>query len=189
MSSELRLISTIPPSVNHYLGYRGVIKNGKAIAVSYCTNEARKYKEDFAAYVAAEVEKQGWNLEVNDTQHFYVDATFFFPRFDMDSSNYFKVMLDAITDSQKIWADDNVACERVQGIYYDVVNPRIEIVIHPVEYVGVFKNRDAFKTFKDNCKSCQRFARNCSLFKKAQEGRVQAEIIDGECAKYKHKGV
>lgn len=182
--SELKLISAIPPSVNHYLAYRAIMKNGKPMAMSYKTPEAVKYREEFADYVCAEVGKQGWEHEVNKSQHFYVDAVFYFPQVDLDANNYFKVMLDAITDTQMIWADDNVVCERVQAIYYDSDNPRVELTIHPVDYIGVFENASQLEKFKSNCIGCKRYKRNCSLLKRAIEGRIQKEIHDGLCDVY-----
>lgn len=182
--SELKLISAIPPSVNHYLAYRAIMKNGKPMAMSYKTPEAVKYREEFADYVCAEVGKQGWGHEVNKSQHFYVDAVFYFPHVDLDANNYFKVMLDAITDTQMIWADDNVVCERVQAIYYDSDNPRVELTIHPVDYIGVFENASQLEKFKSNCIGCKRYKRNCSLLKRAIEGRIQKEIHDGLCDAY-----
>ena len=181
----LKLTSPIPPSTNHYLAYRAVVKHGKPIGMSYCTKEAKEYKESFAKYVKEEAIKQRWGLTPNPYQHFYVDAIFYFQRFDQDSSNYYKCLLDSITDSQVIWIDDNVACERTQGVYYDSSNPRIELTIHPVDYIGIFDNQDALDSFEQKCKSCTRYCRNCSILNKAKEGRIQEEIADGMCAKYK----
>ena len=153
--------------------------------MSYCTHEAKDYKKWFTQYVQEEAAKQEWEFIDNIYQHFYVDAVFYFPRLDQDSSNYYKILLDAITDSRVVWLDDNAACERTQGVYYDAINPRIEIVIHPVEYVGIFKNKDILNTFEEKCRRCTRYKRNCSLLRNAKEGRIQEEIADGECAKYK----
>ena len=186
ITEELRLTSVIPPSVNHYLAYRAVMKRGKPCAMSYKTPEAAKYRKDFAAYVAAEAERQGWHKEVTKTQHYCVEAIPYFPRTDMDMSNYWKVMLDAITDTQLIWADDNVVCERTRRIYYDSLNPRIELVIRPVEYIGVFDNASQLDAFiADNCIGCVRYNRNCSILQKATEGRIQDAIHDGVCEKSK----
>lgn len=187
-SKELKLISPIPPSVNHYLGYRGVMKNGKPMAMSYCTPEAKKYKESFAQYVIDEVNKQGWQLTPDEGQHFYVDATFYFPATNLDCNNYWKCLLDALTDTGRVWVDDNVACERVQAIYYDSQNPRIELTIHPVNYVGIFKDADTMKAFEDRCQQCSRYSRNCSILRKAKEGRVQGETDGHTCEKYSAKG-
>lgn len=185
--NQLKLTSPIPPSVNHYLAYRAVIKNGKPLAMSYKTQDAVKYRSEFADYVRREVIAQGWDMEPNKYQHFYVDTKFYFPSIDLDANNYFKVMLDAITDTQLVWLDDNVVCERVQGVYYDSENPHVEIIIHPVDYIGVFENASQLDIFIDRCIGCARYSRNCSLLQKSREGRVQAEIQNGVCSKYKER--
>lgn len=186
---KLYLRSTIPPSVNHYLSYRAVIKNGKAIGMSYVTQEAARYKKAFTQYVIDEVAKQGWYFVPNKFQHFYVDAVFYFDRTDKDCNNYFKVMLDAITDAKVVWLDDNVVCERVQRIYYDSQDPRVELTIYPVDYIGVFDNTSQLTRFKDNCVGCTRYTRNCALLKKAMNGYIQPEIHDGICEKFKQAKV
>jgi crossover junction endodeoxyribonuclease RusA len=165
---ELYLMSALPPSVNHYLGHRGVMRNGKPVSVSYITTEASKYKEQFKEYVIEQVDKQNWKLTPNKQQHFYVDTVFYFDKLNRDCNNYFKVMLDAITDTKRIWLDDNVVCERVQRIYYDADNPRIEIVIRPVEYIGVFDNASQLGEFESNCFGCTRYVRNCSILRNAK---------------------
>ena len=184
MGNILKLTSPISPSVNHYLSYRAIIKNGKPMAMSYKTQEATKYQKNFIKYVQEEVRKQGYDLEPNATQHFYIDSVFYFDRIDRDANNYFKCMLDAITETGLVWVDDNVTCERVQRIYYDSENPRIELTIYPVDYIGVFDNASQFDEFKSHCIGCKRYKRNCSLLKKAIEGRIQKEIHNGECEKF-----
>lgn len=181
----LKLISAIPPSVNHYLAYRTVSIGGKPMSISYKTKDAVKYRTEFAQYVSEEVIKQKWALEPNNTQHFYVDAVFYFPRIDMDANNYWKVMLDAITDTKLIWLDDNVVCERVQGIFYDTKSPRVEIQIKPVDYIGVFQNASQLEDFTSRCIGCTRYKRNCSLLGNALSGKVQEEVTGCECSKYK----
>lgn len=178
----LRLSYAVPPSVNHYLAYRATIgKGGKPMAMSYCTADAKKYRKQFAEYVVEECERQGWGLVPNEWQHFYMDAWFYFPRIDMDANNYWKVAIDAITDTQKIWIDDNVVCERVQRVQYDTDNPRVEFVIKPVDYIGIFENAEQLDTFIDsNCIGCKGFKRNCSILNKAIDGKIQ-DCIDGEC--------
>lgn len=153
--------------------------------MSYKTPEAAKYRREFAGYVRDEVSKQKWNLIPNKTRHFYVDTYFFFNRTDMDCNNYYKCLLDAITDTQLIWLDDNVVCERVQRIYYDANNPRIELVIRPVDYIGVFDGASQLENFESNCIECARYSRSCSLLNKAKLGYIQDEIKNGVCSKYK----
>ena len=183
----LRLTSPICPSVNHYLATRAILKNGKPMAMMYETSEAKKYKKEFTEYVLKQIKDQGWDIPVSKTQHFYVDCVFYFDRIDKDCNNYFKLLLDSITETQAIWADDNVVCERVNRIYYDSSNPRIEMEIYPVEYIGIFDNQGQLDEFEGKCKTCQRYKRNCSILNKAKEGRIQDEVnIDNfECSRYK----
>ena len=184
MGNILKLTSPLPPSVNHYLAYRVVIKKKKHVAMSYKTQEAKKYQKNFIKYVQDEVKKQDYDLKPNTTRHFYIDAVFYFDRIDKDPNNYFKCMLDAITETGLVWVDDNVTCERVQRIYYDSENPRIELTIYPVDYIGVFDNASQLDEFKSRCIGCKRYKRNCSLLRKAMEGRIQEEIYNMECKKY-----
>ena len=53
----LRLTSPIPLSVNHYLGTRAILKNGKPMAMVYETGEAKKYKEKFIEYIKKQIEE------------------------------------------------------------------------------------------------------------------------------------
>ena len=181
----LKLVSPIPPSVNHYLGWRAIMKNGKPMAMSYETSEAKKYKKEFKEHIVEQVKLQDWNLSIDPMQHFYVDAIFYFDRIDKDANNYFKVQLDSITETGLIWVDDNVVCERVQRIYYDSENPRIELTIYPVDYIGIFDNQEQLNKFENKCKTCSRYARNCSILKKAKEGRIQETIQNNINSKYK----
>ena len=157
------------------------------MAMSYETDVAKKFKAQFSSYVLQEIENQGYDAEVNATQHFYCDCIFYFDRMDKDPNNYYKLLWDSITSTQKIWMDDNVVAERCQGIFYDRENPRIEIWIHPVEYVGVFKDGEALSAFSDRCKTCRRYVRNCSLLRNARLGVIQRDIDmdNGGCVKYR----
>lgn len=175
-------------SVNHYLAYRTVMKNGKSMAMSYKTPEARKFQKEFIDYIKQQAKLQNWTTDSNPMQHYYVDAVFYFPRIDMDTNNYWKVAFDAITDSGVVWIDDNMACERVVKVLYDSENPRIEYSIYKTDFSGIFNSINDLELFENCCKKCKRYKRNCSILKKAKEGRVQKEIdmnnIIIKCNKY-----
>lgn len=126
-------------------------------------------------------------METIGNKHIFVDTVFYFPRGNMDGNNYFKVLLDTITDSNVVWADDNIVCERIQRIYYDTNNPHVELIIHPVAYDGIFNNSNEMTDFEEKCKSCSRFQRNCSLLRKAKDGYIQSEISNNICLSYKAK--
>ena len=182
---KLVFTSPIPPSVNHYLAYRTIMKNGKPMAMSYKTKEAKAYQKYIIDLIKEEVPKQGWSKSDNKFQHYYMDVIFYFPRIDMDANNYFKCLADAITDSGLVWIDDVQLCERVNGIYYDSNNPRMEIEIYPVEYMGIFPNKEIYADFINKCETCKRSKRNCSVLNKAKEGRITSEIENCICNKYK----
>lgn len=185
MEEKLVFTSPIPPSVNHYLAYRTIIKNGKPMAMSYKTKEAKDYQKNIIELIKKEVEKQRWVKSDNKFQHYYMDVVFYFPRVDMDANNYFKCLADAITDTELVWIDDTQLCERVMGIYYDNKNPRMEIEIKPVNYKGIFPNQNTYEEFICKCETCKRYKRNCSILTKSIEGRITEDIENLECQKYK----
>lgn len=184
----LYLTSSIPPSVNHYLGYRAIIKNGKPMVMPYKKADAVKYQREFAEYVKEQAKTQSWIMSDNKSQHYYMDCVFYFDRTDKDANNCFKCMADAITDTECVWIDDTQLCERVQGIFYDADNPRVEVTIYPVDYYGIFHTMLDMKIFENKCETCKRHKRNCSILKKAKEGKIQNEIVfcDGlySCEKF-----
>lgn len=182
----LKLTVTDFISVNHYLGHRAIMKNGKPMSVNYTTKESKKFLSEFAEYVRQQVKEQGWETDLNPFQHYYVDTVFYFPRLDMDTNNYWKVSFDAITNTQLVWADDNLACERVMGVFYDSNNPRIEYTIYKTDFIGIFKDKETLDEFESKCAPC-RWYKACSILRKAKEGRVQEEIVDGVCFKYVKK--
>lgn len=183
--NELKLVITDFISVNHYLAYRAVMKGKKPMAMSYKTQEAKEFQCKFTEYVKKQAKLQNWVTDPNPFQHYYVDAVFYFPRIDMDTNNYWKVAFDSITDSGVVWVDDNMACERVVRVMYDSRNPRIEYTIYKTDFIGIFDSRLQLACFENKCKMCKRYSKNCSILNKAKEGRVQDEIENMVCKKYK----
>ena len=183
---HLQLTSPIPPSVNHYLAYRVIKKGNKYIAQSYVTKEAKQYKEKFIPYVQMEAKKQNWQY-IDYFKQIIVECTFYFPRIDMDTNNYFKVMFDAITDSKSVWMDDNLACERVVRIQYDADNPRIELNIYESDFIGIFDSENDYINFLQRCKNCRRYTRNCSILNKSINGKIVHEVTEKYCKKFKEK--
>jgi Holliday junction resolvase RusA-like endonuclease len=183
---ELKLISPIPPSVNHYTAVRSVVSRGNLTSIVYKTSEAKRYQKQFKEYLLKEISKQKWDYPLNKYQHYYVDCIYYFDRVDKDPSNYDKCLLDSITETQKIWVDDNTALPRVLRIYYDKNNPRIEITIKPVEYIGIFNNVSHLNQFIDKCIQCRRYRDGkCSVLNNAKIGKIQKEIVDFNCLCYK----
>ena len=76
MKQVLKLTITDFISVNHYLAYRAIMKNGRPMATSYKTTEAKKYYRvvagSFTSYGAAkikmaEVQDVGYSAFVKQT--------------------------------------------------------------------------------------------------------------------------
>lgn len=189
MNEKLMLISPIPPSVNHYTAHRVVMKKGgKPLAVVYKTKEAVAYQSAFKDVVKAAVNEQGWKTNLDNPRHIYVEADFYMDKTHRDCNNTWKCLLDAITDTQLIWKDDDIVCERVNKIVYDAENPRVELCIHYVDYIGIFDNEDQLASFKENnCIDCKRYKRNCTILRKAIEGRIQGETDGYICTKCTNK--
>lgn len=176
MSRMLHVTSPMPPSVNHYLGHKIIQKNGTYIPVVYETREAKRYKEEFELLLISAINRQGWDVPVDDKQHFYVDAYYYFDRKGKDASNYEKCLCDAITETQRIWKDDRVALYRPQRILYDPGDPRIELYIYPVEYIGIFDNREEHEKMLGICSTCRKNGR-CRIIKDAESGKVTDNIV------------
>ena len=194
--SELKLISSLPPSVNHYLAPRIYYdkRTKQPRVMMYETSEAKKYKRTFTSYAKAEAMKQGWEKPENRYQQIYYDCIYYFDRIDDDPNNYEKVPIDSLTNTGNIWVDDNIVMNRTIRTYYDTKNPRIEITIHLVEYVGIFDTVVQAGQFEDKCMSCSRYREGkCSILTKAFEARIQPEIIkindEYICEKFKEAKV
>lgn len=185
MNQSLFITSPIPPSVNHYTAHRVVMKGGRPLAIVYKTKEAVAYQTALKKVVADAVEAQRWNTDLDSPKHVYVDAIFYMDKKHRDCNNTWKCMLDAITETQLVWKDDDIVCERVNKIVYDAANPRVELYIHYVDYIGIFDTEDQLEAFKsNNCIACKRYKRNCTLLRNAVEGRIQEEIDGYICAKH-----
>ena len=59
---KLKLVITDFISVNHYLSYRAIVKNGRPMAMSYKTQEAVKFQKEFTEYVKKQAQEQGFLL-------------------------------------------------------------------------------------------------------------------------------
>ncbi len=184
---ELLLTSPMCPSVNHYLGTRIIKVRGRDMVSVYEKPEAKQYKKYFGKYIQKEAKAQGWVMNTDENQYYYCDCVFYFDRKHKDTNNYFKLLLDAITESKCVWLDDTLVCERVQRVYIDSENPRIELKIHPVDFKGIFDTEERLNIFESKCKTCKRYSRNCSILAKVKESRITPEVQDEQCEKYSEK--
>jgi Holliday junction resolvase RusA-like endonuclease len=170
---QLKLICNDFISVNHYMNYRVAGK----IVMAYKPKATKDFEKKFGKYVKEQAKNQGWIMP-SKGKFVIIDAIFYFPRIDMDCNNYWKVMFDTITETQCVWEDDNITRERVNDIYYDSKNPRIELILSVSDRTGIFNNDNDYEEFKSKCNNCSRFKEGkCSIHKKALESRIQDEIV------------
>lgn len=181
--NKLKLICDEFISVNHYMSYRAV---GKRV-MAYKPKETKAFEKKFGDYVKQEVINQNWTMPQKG-KFVIMDTTFYFPRTNMDAQNYFKSICDIMTNVD-VYEDDNIVCEKVNRIYYDSKNPRIEIVLYEADSVGIFDSSEEYYTFKSVCNNCKRFKKTCSIHNKAIESRIQDEVqlIDNKwtCSEFK----
>lgn len=169
---QLKLICNDFISVNHYMNYRVAGK----IVMAYKPKTTKDFEKKFGKYIKEEMDKQGW-VKPNKNQFVNVHTTFYFPRIDMDANNYFKCLLDVMTEVG-VWEDDNITQESVDRIYYDSKNPRIEVTLTLSNNIGIFNNEEDYIEFKSKCEECSWFKEGkCSIHKKALESRIQDEIV------------
>lgn len=177
----LTLTVDMPPSINNdYMKPSAIMRNGKPMAMMYEDAKAKTYKAKIVKEVRKAVKEQGF--EYIEDVFTVVEYRFFFPRTNMDTNNYYKCLVDALTESKVIWKDDNVSLMKDKRIYYDSVNPRLELKIYRTEHIGIFDDKDEFEMFKsDYCSNCTKGAKiglkgGCSVYKKALENRIQDSV-------------
>ena len=174
---KIKFTLHIAPSVNQYLGYRVVYIRGKHISQPYETKVAKEYKVFVKNIIHRELKKQDWTTP---EKHEYVimDLVFYFDRKRKDSDNAIKVMQDAIVDSCII-EDDDIIMPRVNNIYIDKYNPRVEVTLKLAPKTGIFDNPSHLKMFKSiNCDKCKKstYKRQCGIMQKALDNRIEPEI-------------
>lgn len=165
----------LPTSVNNYLRPTYRMVDGKPVPYMYETKEAKDFKRRFGAYLKREVKKQGWDMELTKEGHWYLDVVFIQSRTSEDNNNYFKILCDAMTGI--CIDDDKNLLVRPQMVLYDSKNPSFKALLRRVGYTGIFNSSELHEKFvEDNCSGCKRFNKNCSILRKAREGRVQDDI-------------
>lgn len=150
------------------------------------SNKGTMSKKNIQKYAKKQMQKQTWNYECTKDNYLYMDTIIYFNKKGRDDNNIYKLLCDSL---EKIAYDnDSRVLIRTQRIFYDTENPHIEVLLFPVDYIGIFDNQEELDEFEDQCKTCRRYLDGrCSILVKAKEGRIQEEIINMECSEYKEK--
>lgn len=173
----LKITSPIPPSVNKYLNYRVQRVNGRVFVQAYKSAETVTYENIFKGIVQDAMREYNW-VQPEKGKYIVVEAIFYFPRLGFDSNNHWKVPLDVFSYAG-VYGDDSSAIERVQRVYVDKENPRVEFTIKVSEIVGIFDDEKHLEDFKNfNCRFCTKDSNKCSIMKEALQNKINRENID-----------
>lgn len=184
---NVQLTIPIPVSINKlYINqykFNSITKKKEPTGARILSVEGVNSKKRIQKEAIKQMKTQSWSYEYTKNNYIYIDLVFFFNRMGRDSDNCLKLLQDSLQGI--VYDNDSRVLCRVQRVMYDSDNPRVELYIHPVDYVGIFDSKDEFDEFESNCKNCKRYARNCSILAKAKEGRIQEEIdTDYYCSKF-----
>lgn len=188
---ELRLTVPLPTSLNklyvNQYRYNSKTRKNEPTGARVLSADGKKSKMLIQKATRNQMKKQEWDFEWTKENYLYLDAVIYFNKKGRDDNNQYKLLCDALEGI--VYDNDSRVLIRTQKIFYDAENPRMELYIHPVEYIGIFNNQDTLDKFEDTCKGCSRYGRNCSILAKAKEGRIQEEIdITGmKCSSFKSK--
>lgn len=173
----LKITLPVAPSVNSYLGYRVGYIGGRPIVQSYEKKETVQYKRYAKKVITREMKNQNWEQPQKGEYVFmYIDL--YLDRKRKDADNFLKVSIDTLTLSGAI-LDDDIIIPRINNIYLDKNNPRMEITLEIAPKKGIFLTAlhlDSFKTY--NCNQCKKstYKRPCGILQRALDNRIEPEI-------------
>lgn len=192
---ELKLTLPVPTSINalyvNQYAYNPRSRKREPTGAKILSKEGENCKKLIQFQAKEQLSQQEWNYEwTEDKNNFlYQDAIIYFSRRGRDADNISKLLNDSL--EKIIYENDSRILPRTQKILYDTVNPRIELTLTPVDYVGVFESKSVADAFEDKCKECTRYLEGrCSILVDSLAAKVREEIgsIDEpECVKFKEK--
>jgi Holliday junction resolvase RusA-like endonuclease len=187
---ELKLRIPLPTSLNklyvNQYKYNARTKKNEPTGARVLSKEGKLSKALIQKAAKNQMKKQKWDYEYTKDNYIYLDSIIYFNKKGRDDNNLYKLLCDAL--EKIVYDNDSRVLIRTMKIFYDAENPRMELHIHPVEYIGIFDDQSCLDKFESVCKNCSRYARNCSILNKAKEGRIQEEIDSTfTCSKFKEK--
>lgn len=190
---ELKLTLPMPVSINKlYINeyqWDARLKQRVPTGRRILSKEGRVVKAKIQGQARVQMKGQDWDYEWTKDNFVYQDAIFYFARRGTDDNNQYKLLNDSLEGIT--YDNDSKVLVRTQRIVYDSQNPRIEITIKPVEFVGIFKDEISKGNFEDTCKDCSRYRKGgCSILKDSIAGTVREEIgsiHNPVCSSFKEK--
>lgn len=127
-SQKLHLVMSIPPSVNHMYFYRRVGRR----TIPTLTIDAQKWFNQERHLITCQVEEQNWQMEELGVW-LIADWDFYFQNKRIrDTHNCFKISMDVMEGV--CYRNDYYVKPRVQGVYLDKSNPRVEVTLYADVY-------------------------------------------------------
>lgn len=191
----LKLTLPVPTSLNRlYINEYRWSKNKFGVSEQKPTGrrilskEGVKCKNEIQAETRVQMKGQKWDYEWTKEGYVYLDTVIYFQRRGTDDNNIYKLLCDAL---EKICYDnDSRVLVRTQRIMYSTHNPRVEVSITPVEFVGVFDDLVCLEAFQEVCESCSRYRKgSCSILKDSINGTEREELDTDTkiCSEFKPK--
>lgn len=191
--NSLKFTLPVPPSVNKAYDMKILYYGRKATASRFLTNEAVKFKERASNIIKKEMKKNNITFLTNNKYDYLeLNMDIFMNRKHRDSDNLLKLVQDSIVKSGAIPDDSNILV-KMNGLYIDAKNPRIEIELKLLNKIGIFENIEQKKEFEiKNCHKCKKnyYKKPCGKYKKIINNYIN-DIVDlqkMECLKIKKLG-
>jgi len=188
--SKLHLVLPLPISVNalyqlqyaYSKKYRRNMPTGRKIL----SEAGRKNKKEIRVSALSQMRNQSWNLEITKNHYIYQDIDVYFNRKNRDSDNILKLLNDSLQGV--VYHNDSKVLTRIQRVYYDYDNPRIECTYSICDWLGIFDENSEYELFLNRCQSCRHYRENrCSILTDSVEGIIREEIENKVCQKYTKK--
>lgn len=192
---ELKLVLPVPISINklyvNQFKYDKVLRRRVPTGGRVLSAAGEKQKKEIQKLTKSQMKNQKWDYDwtVDKNNFMYLDVFVYFSRRGRDSDNLYKLLNDSL--EKVVFENDSRTLPRTQKILYDKKNPRVEVVLTPVDYKGIFDTPEEAVKFEERCMSCTRYLEGrCSILVDSLSGTIREEIGDLEspaCQKYKLK--
>lgn len=184
--NKLKFTIPVPPSVNalytNQAFYNPKTKSYQPTGKRILTKDGKIAKNRISSEAKMAVVNSDWNMEDIGDNMLYMDTIIFFNRRGRDADNIYKAIQDSMQGI--VYNNDSQVLARTQKIMFDKNNPRVEVTIYPVSFVGIFNDEEGKDDFIARCEfdeknGCSKFRNGkCSILKDCLSGTVREEIQD-----------
>lgn len=190
---QLKLTLPLPVSINKlYINeyqWDARLKMRVPTGRRILSKAGRQVKAKIQGQARVQTEGQDWNFDWTKENFVYQDAVVFFARRGSDDNNIYKLLNDSLEGIA--YDNDSRVLVRTQHIVYDSQNPRVELTLVPVDFVGIFKGQEVLERFQKVCEGCSRYRKgSCSILKDSIAGTVREEIgsiYNPSCSEFKER--